>query len=250
MSPSPLALREQLRAQRFSSVWSQQLNAVFADVAPYYDSANLFASLGQWQRILAGFVATIELNPGERALDVCAGTNALGIALLGKEPTLQLQAIDRSEAMQAVGRRRAAAAGLSIGSSIGDVHRLPFPDRHFDLVTLQWASRHLRVNEVFAEIRRVLKPGGRFFHCDMLRPASPAVELLYHAYLRACLGFTGLVFGSGAAAQRCKGYFIEALKLFYSADELSLLLRDQGFRSVTARKLLGGSIAFHRAVNP
>ncbi len=250
MSPPPLAVREQFRAERFGKVWTEQLNDVFADVAPYYDRANLFASFGQWNRILDNFMASVELNPGERALDVCAGTNAVGIALLKKEPLLEVHAIDRSAAMQEVGRQRAEAAGLRIESHIGDVHRLPFADQHFDVVTLQWATRHLRINEVFAEIRRVLKPGGRFFHCDMLRPANPVVELLYHGYLRGCLSVTGLLFRSSEAARECKRYFIDALELFYSAEELSELLRQAGFRSVTARSLLGGTMGFHRAVKP
>jgi SAM-dependent methyltransferase len=58
-------------------------------------------------------------------------------------------------------------------------HVLPFPDNHFDVVTLQYASRHLRVDRVFGEILRVLKPGGRFHHCDMLRPGNPLMERLY-----------------------------------------------------------------------
>jgi len=250
MSPPPLAVREQFRAQRFSKVWTEQLNDVFADVAPYYDRANLFASFGQWNRILDSFMASVELNPNERALDVCAGTNAVGIALMKKESLLEVHAIDRSAAMQEVGRQRAEALGLRIESHIGDVHRLPFGDDHFDLVTLQWATRHLRVNEVFAEIRRVLKPGGRFFHCDMLRPANPIVELLYHGYLRGSLSLTGLLFRSSEAARECKRYFIDALELFYSAEELTQLLRQAGFRSVTARTLLAGTMGFHRAVKP
>ena len=74
--------------------------------------------------------------------------------------------------MQRVGGRLAEGQGPRIHSVIGDVHELPFPDNHFDVVTLQWATRHLRALKVFSEIRRVLRPGGRFHHCDMLRPRS------------------------------------------------------------------------------
>ena len=109
--------------------------------------------------------------------------------------------MDRSAEMQAVGQERAHARGVHIHSTIGDVHELPFPDNHFDVVTLQWASRHLRIKRVLSEIRRVLKPGGRFHHCDMLRPANPTVEKLYYAYLRFCLSFTGFVFRSGPVAR-------------------------------------------------
>jgi demethylmenaquinone methyltransferase/2-methoxy-6-polyprenyl-1,4-benzoquinol methylase len=196
------------------------------------------------------FLATIDADPHERVLDVCAGTNAVGIALLKREPTIELHAIDRSVAMQAVGRQRAHALGFAVRSVIGDVHALPYPDRYFDRVTLQFASRHLRVKRVFAEICRVLRPGGHFHHCDLLRPANPTVERLYYAYLRPCLAVTAFAFGSGAAALRCKRYFIDALQLFYSGDELSGVLFETGFRNVLGRTVLAGTVGFHSAAKP
>lgn len=250
MNPPPVATREIAREDRFNIVWTQELNEVFSDVAPYYDRANYVASLGLWGWFLRWFMATVDIRPRERVLDVCAGTNAIGIALLEREPTLEVHAIDRSAAMQEVGRQRAEARGFHVRGMIGDVHALPFPDNYYDVVTLQFASRHLRVRRVFAEIRRVLKPGGRFYHCDMLRPGNRAVEVPYYAYLRFCLWFTGLVFRSGQAALNCKKYFIDALQMFYSAQELSDVLQDLGYVEVTAKTVFGGMLGFHRAVKP
>ena len=250
MNPPPVATREIAREERFNAVWTRELNDVFADVAPYYDRANTIASLGLWGWFLRKFMATVDIQPGERVLDVCAGTNAIGIALLKREPTLEVHAIDRSAAMQEVGRRRAESLGLRIQSVIDDVHTLPYPDNTFDVVTLQFASRHLRIGRVAGEIRRVLKPGGRFYHSDMLRPGNRAVEKLYYAYLRFCLWFTGFLFRSGPAALNCKEYFIQALKMFYSARELSDMLEDVGYQDVTSRTVFSGMLGFHRAVKP
>ena len=250
MSPPPLATREAVREQLFSEVWTRDLNTVFADVAPYYDQANYVASLGLWGWFRERFLDTIPVRPGDRVLDVCAGTNAIGIGLLQREPTLQVHAIDRSDAMQKVGQERAKARGLHIESTIQDVHQLPFPDDHFDVVTLQFASRHLRVKGVFSEIHRVLKPGGHFHHCDMLRPANPVVETLYYTYLKFCLTFTAVVFNSGATALNCRKYFIDALQMFYSAEELSTVLRDLGFRDVHHETVFAGMMAFHSATKP
>ncbi|MCX7170914.1 MAG: class I SAM-dependent methyltransferase, partial [Proteobacteria bacterium] len=130
------------------------------------------------------------------------------------------------------------------------VHSLPFPDNHFDVVTIQYASRHLRIREVFAEIHRVLKPGGRFHHCDMLRPANPIVKKLYYIYLRFCLSFTAMIFQSGPIANNCKKYFIDALDMFYSVEELSQVLQELKFRDVSAKTIMAGMIGFHRAVKP
>jgi len=250
MSPPPIAVREQIREEQFRAVWNQQLDAVFADVAPYYDRANSVASLGLWKSFLDAFMSTIEAHPGERVLDVCAGTNAVGIALLRREPTLEVHAMDRSMEMQAVGKARAEARGLHIEGVIGDVHNLPFPDATFDVVTLQYASRHLRVDRVFREILRVLKPGGRFHHCDMLRPGNPLVERAYFVYLRMTLFFTGFWFRSSPAALECKKYFIRTLSMFYSAEELDEILRSTGFQDVSHRTILAGMIGYHRSVKP
>ena len=242
--------RENVREQSFKQVWTQELDEVFADVAKYYDRANYVASLGQWNRFRDSFLATIELKSGQRALDVCAGTNAVGIALLRKQPDLKVYAMDRSAAMQEVGRKSAGQEGFHIESVIGDVHKLPFPDNHFDVVTLQWASRHLRIMDVCGEIRRVLKPGGNFYHCDMLRPGNKVVEKLYYTYLRASLSITAMLFQSGEAARNCKKYFINALSLFYSAEEFSQMLRQMGFEKISSKTLLSGMIGFHRAMKP
>ena len=250
MPPPSLSMREHVREQRFITVWTQELNSVFADVAPYYDRANTVASLGLWNWFLNSFMSTIDLRPGQRALDVCAGTNAIGIALLRREPTLEVHAIDRSAEMQEVGRQRAGTLGFHIQSVIGDVHTLPFPDNHFDVITLQYATRHLRVKDVFREIHRVLKPGGHFYHCDMLRPGNPLVEKIYYVYLRMCLAFTGFMFRSGTAALNCKKYFIDALQMFYSADELSQVLRELRYCDVTAKTVFSGMIGHHRAAKP
>jgi demethylmenaquinone methyltransferase/2-methoxy-6-polyprenyl-1,4-benzoquinol methylase len=244
------AAHELARAELFSDYWKNDLNDVFVDVAPYYDRANVVASLGLWHWFRKHFMSMVTLHPGMRVLDLCAGTNAVGIALLNKEPGLKVFALDRSKAMQTVGRQRATERGMHIEGSIGDVHKLPFPDQHFDMVTLQWASRHLRIEEVMDEVARVLKPGGTFHHCDMLRPANPRVAKMYFGYLRGCLNLTAWLFRSGKAALGCRKYFIDALDMFYSAEEFSALLEKHGFVEVKHKNLLAGMIGLHRAVKP
>ena len=250
MNVPPTDARENLREEQFKAVWNNDLEEVFANIAPHYDVANYVASFGLWGWFRRRFMKTIALRPHERVLDVCAGTNAIGIALLEREPTLDMHAIDRSAAMQDVGSRNAAARGFHIHSSIGDVHTLPFPDNYFDVVTLQFASRHLRIRQVFTEIQRVLKPGGRFYHCDMLRPTNPLVGTVYYLYLRFTLWFTALVFRAGKVAFGCRDYFVEALRAFYSVQELSDVLAELGYVHITARSILSGTLGFHSATKP
>jgi demethylmenaquinone methyltransferase/2-methoxy-6-polyprenyl-1,4-benzoquinol methylase len=221
---------------------------VFTAVAPYYDVASNLASLGLFNWWGRRFVSFIEVAPGDSVLDVCSGTNAVGIGLLRRQPDLWVFALDRNAAMQAVGDAKARSLGFDIKSIINDAHELPFPDDCFDVVTLQWSSRHLQVVDAFLEIRRVLKPGGRFYHCDMSRPESRPLEVLYSAYLRACVTITGLIFQSGSDAWHCRDYFVRTLRMFYSARELTDLLRNIGFSEVSDRRAPGGIMAYHKAV--
>ena len=239
--------RESAREEAFESVWNNDLNAVFADVAAYYDRANNYAALGCINRLRNRFINLIDVEPKQKVLDVCAGTNAIGIELLKREPNLDVYAVDRSVAMQEVGRERAQNQGFTIKGFISDVHTLPFPDNHFDVVTLQWATRHLRVITVFSEINRVLKPGGRFYHCDMLRPSNRLVEEAYCLYLKACLYMTAKAFRSAPVSLKCKRYFVKAIRMFYSTNELSNLLSELGYSNIIGQSLLGGTVAFHKA---
>ena len=242
--------KENDREKAFNAIWSNEINAVFSDVARYYDRANFFASLGMLNRLRDRFISTIDIQPHHKVLDVCAGTNVIGISLLKKQPGLDVYAADRSIAMQQVGRDRAQNHGFRIKSFICDVHRLPFPDNYFDVVTLQWATRHLRVIDVFSEINRVLKPGGHFHHCDMLRPANKLVEQAYYLYLKVLMGVIPRLFRSGPASMKCRDYFIQAIRLFYSTEELSTLLKELGFKNVIGNSVLGGTVGFHKAHKP
>ena len=242
--------KENAREKAFESIWANDLDAVFSDVADYYDRANFYASVGLLNRLRDRFVSTIDIQPDHKVLDVCAGTNAVGIDLLKRQPKLDVYAVDRSVAMQEVGRDLARCHGFQIKGFICDVHRLPFPDNYFDVVTLQWATRHLRVMKVFSEINRVLKPGGHFYHCDMLRPANKFVEEIYCLYLKACLSLVSKAFRSGPAALKCRNYFVQTIRMFYSTEEISNMLSELGYSNVIGNSVLGGTVAFHKARKP
>lgn len=251
MTPALFDAREQRRRSLFSRTWGELIPKVFEDVPKYYRLGNVVASFGLWEVWVWQFINTIELQPGYRALDVCAGTNDIGVRLLRREPGLSLTAVDRSREMQEEGQNRARHYGVRIDSVIHDVHELPFPDASFDVVTLQAASRHLQLDKVLPEILRVLKPGGHFYHCDMLKPSTRAIEWLYVHFLRWSVTWTALIFESSRASRDCCDYFHDAISNFYTPEELSAVFRLVGFTNVTCRKSVwGGMVGFHRSQKP
>lgn len=242
--------RERRRHELFARIWEDLIPKVFQDVPSYYDRGNAVASLGICSAWSNRFVQAMNLPIGAKVLDVCSGTHDVPLRMLRRNPSLQVFALDRSPHMLAEGQRRARERGLTIDARVCDAHRLPFEDATFDAVTLQFATRHLRVSETFAEILRVLKPGGIFYHNDMLRPASRLIEVPYLAYLRASVWFTAMLFGSSHESRRCISYFAKAIRNFYKPSEMSELLQEIGFADVTHQDLLTGVLCFHIASKP
>ena len=238
--------KEHLRSHLFRDTWQNLIPEVFRDVPTYYDKGNAVASLGHCSRWSNTFATAIQkhLPQGASLLDVCSGTHDIPLRLLTIDPSLEVHAVDRSEHMTAEGQRRARERDLTIHARVCDAHVLPFPDNSFDVVTLQFASRHLEVIRTFKEIHRVLKPGGIFCHNDMLRPESKVVEVPYLVYLRFSVWFTAMLFGSSTESKKCVGYFANSIRHFYSPREMTVLLEGLGFSSIESREFLTGVLAY------
>ena len=105
----------------------------------------------------------------------------------------------------------------------------------------------MRIVDLYLEINRILKPGGCFYHCDMLRPERKLVQALYSAYLWVCVSIIALVFRSSPKALACRDYFIRAVQMFHSSAELTRLLVKTGFIDVYSRTEAGGIVTSHKA---
>lgn len=238
------------REQLFRSVWDEQLPKVFADVGRYYDKGNAFASLGLCAWWSDQFTRNITLPDDAAVLDVCSGTHEVARRLLRHKPRVSVFTVDRSPEMTEEGQRLAKRAALSIKASIADARTLPFGDGVFDAVTLQFATRHLRVVDVFGEIYRVLKPGGTFYHNDMLRPRLRLLERPYLWYLQLSLHATALLFGSTKDSRSCVRYFTESIRTYLRPHEMTGLLHAVGFEDVHHRSFLTGVLCYHVARKP
>jgi ubiquinone/menaquinone biosynthesis C-methylase UbiE len=134
---------------------------------------NLMAG-GAWQATRQQVLDLAQLRPGETVLDVGCGTGTL--ALLAKQrvgAAGRVTGVDPSAQMIARARRKAARRGLGAHFEIAAVEQLAFPDRSFDVV-LSTYMMHVLTDDLkrqgLAEIRRVLKSGGRLLVVDFKRP--------------------------------------------------------------------------------
>lgn len=129
-------------------------------------------------------VSKISPQKTDKVLEVAAGTCACGRAIAPYAGNVTC--LDMTPAMLSVGKAEAAKSGLdNVTFVTGDAAELPFPDNSFDIVLSRLAFHHFPdVKQPFAEMVRVLKPGGRLVLIDMeaaegaLRGAKDKIETL------------------------------------------------------------------------
>jgi ubiquinone/menaquinone biosynthesis C-methylase UbiE len=116
-----------------------------------------------------------DVQPGQRVLEIGCGTGSLLVLLKQRQPGAEIIGLDPDTAALDIGRRKARRAGLSVRLDNGFADELPYPDGTFDRVLSSFMFHHLSrsVKEAtLAEVRRVLKPGGRFHMVDFAGPGS------------------------------------------------------------------------------
>jgi demethylmenaquinone methyltransferase/2-methoxy-6-polyprenyl-1,4-benzoquinol methylase len=220
------------------------VRAVFDSVAPRYDLMNDLMSLGvhrAWKRVL---VTALDPSLRRTLLDLAAGTGDVGLEWLehGGGPVLLS---DVNASMLKVAHDRALSRALtgSVSLLVADAERLPLPDCAVDRVSIAFGLRNCTDKRaVLAEVRRVLRPGGRFFCLEFSHLHVAALQPLYDAWSFRVLPLLGRCVAHDEASYR---YLAESIRTFPDQETLAEMLRNAGFARVTVRNLSGGIAAIH-----
>ena len=223
---------------------AQRVAGVFASVATRYDLMNDLMSAGLhrlWKRFT---VEQSGLRPGQRVLDVAGGTADLAIQFarrVGANGEVVLT--DINPAMLARGRDRMLDAGIAAPAVQCDAERLPFADGHFDCVSVAFGLRNMTHKELaLAEMRRVLKPGGRLLVLEFSRVWQP-LQPLYDAYSLKVLPLLGKLVADDSDSYR---YLAESIRVHPDQAQLKTLMEQAGLERVEYFNLSAGVVALHR----
>jgi demethylmenaquinone methyltransferase/2-methoxy-6-polyprenyl-1,4-benzoquinol methylase len=221
----------------------------FDSIAKKYDFMNTLLSFGLhylWKRTA---VKMMNLTPGKQVIDVCGGTADLAIhAARYVGPEGRVVVYDFNRAMMEAGKAKVHSALLDarIKYIQGDAEQISFPDGQFDAAMVGFGIRNLtHMEKGFAEMYRVLKPGGTLMCLEFSRPVNTVFRLLYDLYSFYIMPIIGQILTGSRTAYT---YLPESIRLFPMPDELAAILRSIGFSTVTWRRLTNGIAVVHVGV--
>ena len=213
---------------------AEGVRAMFDRIAPVYDVMNRVMTVGldqRWRRLTVQSV----VRPGDRVLDACCGTGDLAVA--ARAAGGDVVGLDFSERML----ERARLKDGSVEWVRGDLLALPFEDASFDAATVGFGVRNVAdLEQGLAELRRVLRPGGRVGVLEITRPRG-LLRLFFRLWFDVLIPLAGKILPGGKAYT----YLPASVRRFPGPDDLAALLRAQGFADVTYRRLAGGIVALH-----
>jgi len=220
---------------------------VFDSVASRYDIMNDVMSLGihrLWKRFTIGQAG---VRAGQQVLDVAGGTGDLSAVFARQAgPKGLVTVADINAAMLDVGRGRLADRGLAGNLEFvqADAEALPFPDNHFDCITMAFGLRNVtHQDRALESMYRVLKPGGRLLVLEFSKPVLPGLNAVYDAYSFNILPKLGKLIANDEASYR---YLVESIRKHPDQETLKGLMEQAGFERVHYFNLTGGIVALHK----
>jgi demethylmenaquinone methyltransferase/2-methoxy-6-polyprenyl-1,4-benzoquinol methylase len=222
---------------------ARHVRGVFDSVASNYDLMNDLMSMGLHRAWKAYTRLVADVQLGHRVLDIAGGTGDLAMTFARQVgPTGQVVHTDINFAMLRTGRDRLLDHGLALPTVVCDAEHLPFPDAHFDRVSVAFGLRNMtHKDKALQEMARVLKPGGKLLVLEFSKVAKP-LEKAYDWYSFNVLPKLGQWVAGDAHSYQ---YLAESIRMHPDQQALKDLMLNNGFHHVDIHNLTGGVVALH-----
>ncbi len=224
------------------------VNHVFDSVAKKYDVMNDLMSLGIHRLWKRAAILHSGVRPGHRVLDLAGGTGDLAklmAPIVGD--TGRITVCDINAEMLKVGRQRLEDQGFigNIDYAQGNAEALPFPDNHFDVITIAFGLRNVRDKAAaLKSMQRVLKPGGKMLVLEFSKPVLPGLKPIYDMYSFQLLPRLGKLIARDGDSYR---YLAESIRQHPDQQTLQQMIHEAGFENCQFLNFSGGIVALHYA---
>jgi len=227
---------------------TEKVFGVFQSVASRYDIMNDLMSFGV-HRLWKWFTCeTSGIRRGQKVLDLAGGTGDIAMKLsdrVGDEGEVVIA--DINDAMLLNGRVRLMDKGYAgnIRYVQANAEVLPFPDNHFDAVTISFGLRNVtHIDVALKDMYRVLKPGGQLIVLEFSKPVVPGLSKIYDFYSFNILPVMGKVVANDEKSYR---YLAESIRMHPDQEKLKQMILDAGFDKCEVHNMTGGIVALHKA---
>lgn len=225
-----------------------RVRQMFAEIAPRYDLMNHLLSLNIDRLWRSKTLKLLSLKPGAPVLDVCTGTGDLAIAMartLGTETAIV--GSDFCTEMLQIAREKQTQKlpGFPKVQFIeADTQALPFPENHFQAVTVAFGLRNVAVTEQgLAEMRRVCKVGGQIAVLEFSKPTVFGLRHLYNFYFKTILPRVGQSMSKNK--QSAYEYLPQSVQEFPSGEALAVLMRQAGLSDIKMFPMTFGVVTLY-----
>lgn len=219
---------------------------MFGRIVRRYDLMNRLMTFGQDVRWRNKAVRAALGAGSERALDVATGTGDLALAL-ANGGFREVIGIDFApEMIAAAEEKRFGRADVAF--QVANAMALPFPDNHFDAVTVSFGLRNMKdYQAAISEMARVVKPGGRWICLELTPFTTPVLGALFNWYFTKIVPRVGGWLSGDAEAYH---YLPTSVASFPDAEALLEMMRTAGLAAVECEFLGFGTVALHAGIKP
>jgi demethylmenaquinone methyltransferase/2-methoxy-6-polyprenyl-1,4-benzoquinol methylase len=224
-----------------------RIAAMFDAIAPRYDLLNHLLSAGLDRRWRERAVASLQLSPGSRLLDLCTGTGDVAITAARRVDDVSIVGIDFSASMLTLAAQKIRDLHLARRVRLlrGDVTRIPLLDCSCGAATIAFGIRNVDDPErAIAELARVLRAGSRLAILEFGAPQLPGIRRLYAWYFRYLLPLVGRTVSGHRSAY---SYLPASVGAFPPPPEFARMLSSHGFAAVRAVPLTFGVVYLYLA---
>ncbi len=220
---------------------------LFNRIAPNYDLMNDLMTGGLHRLWKKKVCKSLDIQAGQKVLDLCCGTGDLTFMLLRENPKAEITGIDFSQEMLAYAlerKKKEKHYHAQISFEQGDVMNLPYSDNSFDRLVISFGLRNVSDYEkCLREIYRVAKKGAKFMILDLSHPTG-FWDKISGFYRFKLLPLIGKLLAKDYEAYE---YLPNSIQIYPNQEKLVELLVKAGWQRVSYENIFGGVVSIHQA---